>query len=73
MDEQRQDDQLEPTYSSSVRYGDLPGAMYDKERGGGEKGPERSVLMARYDELLICNNSISVICLHTVKCLNSSI
>ena len=32
MAEQKQDDQLEHTYSSSVRIRDLPEAMNDRER-----------------------------------------
>ena len=31
MDEQRQVDQIEPTYNSSVTMQDLPGAMDDRE------------------------------------------
>ena len=52
MDEQRQDDQLEPTYTSSVSMRDVVLKTY-RERWtiekGGEKGSEISVLMARHD------------------------
>ena len=42
MDEQRQDDQLEPTYSSSVPIRDVALTTYRKQwtiesRGGGER------------------------------------
>ena len=48
MDEQRQDDQLEPTYSSSVLIWECsPEDLIEK---GGERGSEISILMARYDD-----------------------
>ena len=49
MDEQRQDDQLGPTYNSSVLIQDVVLKTYQKrwmiEKGGG-RGSERFVLMA---------------------------
>ena len=53
MDEQRQDDQLEPIYNSSVP---IPGVALKTswERWtivkGGERGSRRSVLAARHDD-----------------------
>ena len=53
MDEQRQDDQLEPTYNSSVPIQDAA-LNTDRERWsietGGKKGSERSVLEVRHDD-----------------------
>ena len=52
MDEQRQDDQLGPTYSSSVPIRDLTLKTCPKQRTigrGGERGSGISVLMARRD------------------------
>ena len=53
MDEQRQDDQLEPTYNSSVSIQDVALKTYWK-RWTIEKGSRRgfgiSVLMARHDD-----------------------
>ena len=53
MDEQRQDDQLEPIYNSSVPIQDVTLKTYRKrwtiERGG-ERGSGISVLMARHDD-----------------------
>ena len=53
MHEQRQDDQLEPTYSSYVQIQDVALKTYRKqwmiEKGGG-KGLGTSMLMARYDD-----------------------
>ena len=54
MDGQKQDGQLEPTYSSDVRADtgcsteDRPKAMDDK--GDGERGSGISALMARHDD-----------------------
>ena len=53
MDEQRQDDQLEPTYSSSVLIRDVALKTCRKQwtiEKGGEKGSKISVLMARHDD-----------------------
>ena len=53
MDEQRQDDQLEPTYSSSVPIRDVVLKTCRKQwtiEKGGEKGSGISVLMARHDD-----------------------
>ena len=53
MDEQRQDDQLEPTYSSSVPIRNVALKTCRKQwtiRKGGEKGSGRSVLMTRHDD-----------------------
>ena len=53
MDEQRQGDQLEPTYSSSVPIQDVALKTYRKQwtkEKSGEKGPGISVLMARHDD-----------------------
>ena len=55
MDKQRQDDQLEPTYNSSVPIQDVALKTYGKqwkiEKGGG-RGSRRSVLMVQhYDKL----------------------
>ena len=53
MDEQRQDDQLEPTYHSSVLIEDVALKTYRKqwtiEKGGGRESG-RSVLMAWNDD-----------------------
>ena len=53
MDEQRQDDQLEPVYHSSVPIQDVALKTYRErwmiERGGG-RGSGRSVLVARHDD-----------------------
>ena len=50
MDEKLQDDQLEPTHSSSVPIQDVVLKTYQKQwtiEKGGERGLEISVLMAR--------------------------
>ena len=53
MDEQRQDDQLEPIYNSSVPIQDVA-LKTSRERWttetGGERGSGRSVLAARHDD-----------------------
>ena len=53
MDEQRQEDQLEPTYNSSVLIHDIALKSYRErftlEKGGG-RGSERSTLVVRYDD-----------------------
>ena len=53
MDEQRQDDQLEPTYNSSVPIEDIALKSY-RERWaigrGGERGSGISALAARHDD-----------------------
>ena len=63
MDEKRQDDQLEPTYNSSVPIQGVALKTYRKRWGvekGGSRGSGRSVLMVRHDddddgmELFIC-------------------
>ena len=53
MDEQRQDDQLEPTYNSSVPIQDVTLKAYRKRqriKKGGGRGSGRSVLVAREDD-----------------------
>ena len=53
MDEQRQDDQLEPTYNSSVPIQDVALKTYQKRwtiEKGGERGSGISVLAARHDD-----------------------
>ena len=53
MDEQRQDDQLEPTYNSSVPIRDVVLKTCRKQwtiGRGGERGPGRFVLKARHDD-----------------------
>ena len=53
MDEQREDDQLEPTHSSSVPVQDVPLKTYWKQwtiEKGGEKGSGISMLMVRRDD-----------------------
>ena len=53
MAEQRQDDQLEPTHSSSVSMRDVTLNTYGKLwtiGRGGERGSGISVLMARLDD-----------------------
>ena len=53
MDEQRQDDQLEPTYNSSVPIQDVFLKTCRKQwtiEKGAEKEPEISVSMARQDD-----------------------
>ena len=53
MDEQRQDDQLEPTYSISVLIQDVALRTCRKQwtiEKGGEKGSGISMLMARHDD-----------------------
>ena len=63
MDEQRQDDQLEPTYNSSVPIRDVTLRTCRKrwtiEKGGG-RGSGISVLMARHDDDLKKNINLSV-------------
>ena len=53
MDEQRQDNQLEPIYNNSVPIKDIAWKT-SRERWtietGGEKGSGRSMLAARHDE-----------------------
>ena len=78
MDEQRQDDQLEPIYNSSVSIQDIV-RLTPRERWmiktGGERGSERSVLTAWmviiYIILLVI---IKIVCryvtLHTAKDIN---
>ena len=53
MNEQRQDDQLEPTYSSSVPIQDVALKTCLKQwaiERGGERGSEISVLIAQHDD-----------------------
>ena len=53
MNEQRQDDQLEPTYSSSVLIRDIAKKTCRMQwtiGRGGERGSEISVLAARHDD-----------------------
>ena len=53
IDEQRQDDQLEPTYSSSVPIRDVALKVCRKPwtiGRGGQRGSEISVLMAHNDD-----------------------
>ena len=53
MDEQRQNDQLEPTYSSSVPIRDVILKTCQKQwtiGRGGERGSGISVVMARRDD-----------------------
>ena len=50
MDEQRQDDQQEPIYNSSVPIQDRALKTCRDDREGGEKGSGRSVLAARQDD-----------------------
>ena len=52
MDEQKQDDQLEPTYNSSVPIQDVALKTYQEQwtiETVGVRGPGRSVLAARHD------------------------
>ena len=52
MDEQRQDDQLKPTYSSSVPIWDVALKTYRKQwmiGRGGKRGSGISVLIAGHD------------------------
>ena len=53
MDEQKQDDQFEPTYSSSVAIWDVALKTCQKQwtiRWGGKRGSGISALMARHDD-----------------------
>ena len=53
MDDQKQDDQPEPTYSSSVSIRDVTLKTCRKQwtiGRGGERGSGISVLMARHDD-----------------------
>ena len=53
MDEQKQDDQLEPTYSISMPIRDVVLKTYRKQWAigrGGERESEISILIARYDD-----------------------
>ena len=68
MDEQRQDDQLEPTYSSSVPIQEVVLKTCQKQwmiEKGGNKGSGIAVQMAQHhdDDIKV---TISVICLYTV-------
>ena len=59
MHEQRQDDQLEPTYSSSVPIWDVTLKTCRKQltiERGGERGSGISVLMARCDDDDVSSN-----------------
>ena len=65
MDKQRQDDQLEPTYSSSVPIWDVALKTYRKQwtiEKGGKRGSRISVLMAQHDDdykikiITLCKN-----------------
>ena len=49
MDEQRQNDQLEPTYNSSVVALKTNRKRWTIKKGG-ERGSGRSALMARHDD-----------------------
>ena len=56
MDEQMQDDQLEPTYNSSVLKQDVALKTYPKQwmiEMGSERGSDRSVLAAQQDGVYI--------------------
>ena len=58
MAEQRQDDQLEPTYSSSVKIRDVSLMTYQKQctiGRGGERESGISVLMVKHDDDDISN------------------
>ena len=70
MDKQRQDDQLEPTYSSFVSIRDAVQKTCWKQwlkRRGGERGSGISVMMVWYDdddiyvEMIDCSESDSMI------------
>ena len=53
MDEQKQDDQLEPIYNSSVPIQDKVWKTSQERwtiETGGERGSRRSVLAAQYDD-----------------------
>ena len=53
MDEQRPDNQLEPTYNMSVTIQDIALKISHKRwtiETGGERGSERSVLAERHDD-----------------------
>ena len=53
MADQKQDDQLEPTYNSSVSIQDVALKTYQKQwmiGRGGKRGSGISVLMARHDD-----------------------
>ena len=53
MDEQRQDDQLEPVYNSSVPIQDVALKTYLEQwtiETGGKRGSGRSILLAQHDE-----------------------
>ena len=56
MDEQRQDVQLEPTYSSTVPILDVTLRTCQKQwtiGRGGKRGSEISLLIARHDDIYI--------------------
>ena len=53
MDEQRQDDQLEPIYNSSVLIQDIALKTFREQwtiEMGGERGSGRSLLVVRHDD-----------------------
>ena len=53
MDEQRQDDQLEPIYNSSVPIQDVAFKTFREQwtiETGGERGSGRSVLAVQHDD-----------------------
>ena len=53
MNEQKQDDQLEPTYNSSVPIGDVALKTYQKRwtiEKGGVRSSVRSALVSRHDD-----------------------
>ena len=63
MDEQRQDDQLEPIYNSSVPIQDVALKTYQKRwtiEKGGRWGSGKTVLIAQHDDDdLVCFYGIS--------------
>ena len=63
MDEQRQDDQLEPIYNSSVLIQDVALKTYQERwtiETGGERESERSMLSMRHDDDDVCSVSINI-------------
>ena len=54
MDEQRQDDQIEPIFNSSVAIQDVAMKIFQEQwmiETGGERGSGRSVLVVRHDDV----------------------
>ena len=64
MDEQRQDDQLEPIYNSSVPIQDVALKTYQEQWTGGRSRSGRSTLVARHDDEIFLPLSLFLVHLY---------